>query len=61
MKHILFISTLVISSFSQAQEVRVSEENVEFLDGKHNALVVSIPYGNKDVIEDELGWKIQQF
>jgi hypothetical protein len=54
MKHILFISTLVISSFSQAQEVRVSEENVEFLDGKHNALVVSIPYGNKDVIEDEL-------
>ncbi|MCC6702383.1 MAG: hypothetical protein IT221_12715 [Fluviicola sp.] len=54
MKQIVLISTLLISVFSQAQEVKISEENVEFLDGRHNAIVVSIPYANKDVIEDEL-------
>ena len=54
MKQILVFSTLILSVFSFAQEVKTSEENVEFLDGRHNAIVVSIPYAKKDIVEDEL-------
>jgi len=37
-----------------AQGVSVKEETVSFSNGSHNALVVTIPHGNKEVVEKEL-------
>ncbi|MES2556893.1 MAG: hypothetical protein V4604_12125 [Bacteroidota bacterium] len=54
MKQILLAVTLVTAVFSFAQEVKTSEESVSFANGSHNAIVVTIPFANKDVVEREL-------
>lgn len=54
MKAITLIAAVATTSFFYAQEVKVSEENVSFSNGSHNAIVVTIPYGNRDIVEKEL-------
>lgn len=54
MKYIALVATLTVSTFFYAQDVKTNEENVSFSNGTHNAIVVTIPHGNKDVIEKEL-------
>ncbi|MES2589832.1 MAG: hypothetical protein V4622_12705 [Bacteroidota bacterium] len=48
---LLFLSFI---NFTYSQEVKLTEENHYFLVGSKNALVVTIPFGNKDIIEKEL-------
>jgi hypothetical protein len=51
------ISVLTVASsvsFSWSQEVKVDEKSVSFNNGSHTAIVVTIPYASKDVIEKEL-------
>ena len=51
----LTLLSLVLSAVSLAQgDIKVSEENHSFSSGSKNALVVNIPYGNKDLVEKEL-------
>jgi hypothetical protein len=54
MKQLLLAATLLTATFSFAQEVKTSEESVSFSNGSHNAIVVTIPYANKEVVEKEL-------
>jgi septal ring factor EnvC (AmiA/AmiB activator) len=54
MKQIIVIASLIVSSISVAQEIKTTEENVSFSNGSHNAIVVTIPYGNKDAVESAL-------
>jgi len=54
MKVMTLIAALTTTTFFFAQEISVKEENVSFSNGSHNALVVTIPYGNKEVVEKEL-------
>lgn len=54
MKQIVLAVSLFTAVFSFAQEVKVSEENISFNNGSHNAIVVTIPYANRDVVEKEL-------
>jgi molecular chaperone DnaK (HSP70) len=54
MKQLLLAATLFTAAFSFAQEVKTSEESVSFSNGSHNAIVVTIPYANKEVVEKEL-------
>jgi chromosome segregation ATPase len=49
------ILSLFLSALTWAQgDIKVSEENHSFSNGSKNALVVNIPYGNKDLVEKEL-------
>jgi peptidoglycan hydrolase CwlO-like protein len=48
------IAASAIVSFSFAQEVKLDEKSVSFNNGSHNAIVVTIPYATKDVVEKEL-------
>jgi len=48
------IAASAIVSFSFAQEVKIEEKSVSFNSGSHNAIVVTIPYASKDVVEKEL-------
>lgn len=48
------IAATAIVSFSYAQEVQIDEKSVTFNSGSHNAIVVTIPYASKDVVEKEL-------
>lgn len=48
------IAATAIVSFSYAQEVKIDEKSVSFNNGSHNAIVVTIPYASKDVVEKEL-------
>jgi chromosome segregation ATPase len=51
----LTLLSFVLSAVSLAQgDIKVSEENHSFSTGSKNALVVNIPYGNKDLVEKEL-------
>ncbi len=46
---------LLASAMTFAQgDIKVSEENHSFSTGSKNALVVNIPYGNKEAVEKEL-------
>lgn len=54
MKQIVLAATLFTAVFSFAQDIKVSEENVSFNNGSHNAVVVTVPYANRDVVEKEL-------
>ncbi len=54
MKTITLIATLAVTSFFYAQEISIKEENISFSNGSHNAIVVTIPYGNKETVEREL-------
>lgn len=49
----LFIAALV-TNWTIGQEVKTSNDKVSFSHGSFDAIVVTIPYGNKDVIEKEL-------
>ena len=44
----------VAFTFSWSQEVKTEEKSVSFNNGSHNAIVVTIPYATKDVVEKEL-------
>jgi len=54
MKSISLLAAMAVTTFFYAQEVKTSEESVSFLNGSHNAIVVTIPYGNKEIVEKEL-------
>ncbi|WP_343634852.1 hypothetical protein [Fluviicola sp.] len=49
----LFVATL-FTTWAIGQEVKTSNDKVSFSHGSFDAIVVTIPYGNKDVIEKEL-------
>lgn len=49
----LFVAT-ILTTWSIGQEVKTSNEKVSFSHGSFDAIVVSIPFANKDVIEKEL-------
>lgn len=52
---VISVLTVVSSiSFSWSQEVKVDEKSVSFNNGNHSAIVVTIPYASKDVVEKEL-------
>lgn len=48
-----FFMSSFFSAFAQS-DIRISEETQSFSAGSKNALVVNIPYGNKDLVEKEL-------
>lgn len=54
MKQIIAIASVLWSSISFSQEIKTTEETVAFTNGSHNAIVVTIPYGNKEIVESEL-------
>lgn len=54
MKQIIAVVTLMLSTISFAQEVKTSEETIAFNNGSHNAIVVVIPYANRQQVESEL-------
>lgn len=54
MKQIVLAATFFTAIFSFAQDIKVSEESVSFNNGSHNAVVVTVPYANRDVVEKEL-------
>jgi len=45
---------LLSCAVSWSQEVKTEEKSVSFNNGSHNAIVVTIPYAKKDVVEKEL-------
>ncbi len=45
---------MLACAFSWSQEVKTEEKSVSFNNGSHNAVVVTIPYAKKDVVEKEL-------
>lgn len=54
MKAITLIAAITTTSFFYAQQIKITEENVSFSNGSHNAIVVTIPHGNKEVVDKEL-------
>ena len=55
MKKILFsLFAFSLINFSFSQEIKLSEESQFFNIGSKNSIVVSIPYGVKDIVEKEL-------
>lgn len=54
MKTILLAAAVSAVTFFHAQEVKPNEQSVPFSTGSHNAIVVSIPHANKDIVEREL-------
>jgi len=49
----LFVAT-VLTTWAMGQEVKTSNDKVSFSHGSFDAIVVTIPYANKDVVEKEL-------
>ncbi|AEA43633.1 hypothetical protein [Fluviicola taffensis] len=49
----LFVATL-LTTWVVGQEIKTSNEKISFSHGSFDAIVVNIPYGNKDIIEKEL-------
>ena len=49
----LFVATL-LTTWAIGQEVKTSNDKVSFSHGSFDAIVVTIPHGNKDVVEKEL-------
>ena len=49
----LFIATL-FTTWAIGQEVKTSNDKVSFSHGSFDAIIVSIPYADKDVVEKEL-------
>ncbi len=54
MKQLTLIVATVLTTWVVGQEVKTSNEKVSFSHGTFDAIVVTIPYANKDVIEKEL-------
>lgn len=50
----LFIATMLLTTWAVGQEVKTTNEKVSFSHGSFDAIVVTIPYANKDVVEKEL-------
>lgn len=54
MKQLILIATTVLSTFVFGSEIKSSNEKISFSHGTFDAIVVNIPYGNKETIEKEL-------
>ncbi|MNJ83243.1 Chromosome partition protein Smc [compost metagenome] len=54
MKQLTLIVATLLTTWVVGQEVKTSNERVSFSHGTFDAIVVTIPYANKDVIEKEL-------
>lgn len=54
MKQVTLFIAALCTTWAIGQEVKTSNDKVSFSHGSFDAIVVSIPYGNKDVIEKEL-------
>jgi septal ring factor EnvC (AmiA/AmiB activator) len=54
MKQLIIIATLFLSSLTYAQEIKATNESVSFNNGSHPAVVVTIPYANKEMVEKAL-------
>ncbi|MGV3610877.1 MAG: hypothetical protein ACO1N0_08010 [Fluviicola sp.] len=54
MKHITLFVAALCTSWAIGQEVKTSNEKISFSHGSFDAIVVSIPYANKDAVEKEL-------
>lgn len=54
MKQLTLIAATLLTTWVVGQEVRTSNEKVSFSHGTYDAIVVTIPYANKDVVEKEL-------
>lgn len=54
MKQITLLTATLFTTFVFSQEVKTSNDKVSFSHGSFDAIVVTIPYANKDVIEKEL-------
>lgn len=54
MKQITLLATTLFTTFVFSQEIKISNEKVNFSHGSFDAIVVTIPYANIDVIEKEL-------
>ncbi len=54
MKQLIIIATLFLSSLTFAQEIKVTNESVTFNNGSHPAVVVTIPYAKKELVEKAL-------
>lgn len=61
MKQITLLAATLFTTFVFSQEVKTSNDKVSFSHGSFDAIVVTIPYADKDVVEKELksemkGW-----
>ncbi|MDF3029263.1 MAG: hypothetical protein K0S23_3570 [Fluviicola sp.] len=54
MKQITLLAATLFTTFVFSQEVKTSNDKISFSHGSFDAIVVTIPYGNKDIIEKEL-------
>lgn len=54
MKKVISILFVLFTGLNFAQEVRVNEGSYSFSFGSKNAILISIPLGNKDMIEKDL-------
>jgi chromosome segregation ATPase len=54
MKQLIIIATLFLNFLTFAQDVKVTNESVQFNNGSHPAVVVTIPYANKELVEKAL-------
>lgn len=54
MKFILLATTTFLAFAAFSQEIKTEEKHVEFANGRHNAIVITIPYGKKEIVEKEL-------
>ena len=54
MKQVTLFVAALCTTWAIGQEVKTSNDKVSFSHGSFDAIVVTIPYGNKDVIEKEL-------
>jgi molecular chaperone DnaK (HSP70) len=54
MKQVTLFVAALCTTWAIGQEVKTSNDKVSFSHGSFDAIVVSIPYANKDVIEKEL-------
>ncbi len=50
---LILVSFLSLNSFF-SQDIKISEETHYFIVGSKNALVINIPYGNKEIVEKQL-------
>ena len=54
MKQITLLATTLFTTFVFSQEIKTSSDKISFSHGSFDAIVVTIPFGNKDIIEKEL-------
>lgn len=54
MKQLTLVVATLLTTWAMSQEVKTSNEKVSFSHGSFDAIVVTIPYANKEVVEKEL-------